>query len=122
MESQICDSCNGEAKRWWTLTVQSPAGTPGADGQVDLTDSTNWTTEGSIRANFVSKGGREFVQANQVQADNSTTIETRSTNFTRSILPKWRLLFGSRVIEITSAYDVDEARKTVRIHGTEKIQ
>jgi SPP1 family predicted phage head-tail adaptor len=114
-----CSQCENE-KRWWTLAVQSPAGTAGDDGQVDLTSDDNWTTEGSIKAYFVSKGGREFVQAKQVQADQTHTLETISTNFSRGILPSWRLVFGSRKFEILSAVDVNEERRMVQIEAKER--
>jgi head-tail adaptor len=114
-ESQ-CE-CGGDAnKRWWSLTVQSPAA-----GQVDLTDDANWTTQGTIKAAFTSKGGSEYMQANQVEGVRSHVLETASTNFTRGILPNWRLVFGSRIIQITAAYDVDEGRMKVNIHGTERV-
>jgi head-tail adaptor len=114
-----CSQCENE-KRWWTLTVQSPAGTAGDDGQVDLTSDDNWTTEGSIKAYFVSKGGREFISGQQVGADVSHVLETTSTNFTRSIEPSWRLVFGTRVLQITSAFDINEERRMVQIHTMEK--
>lgn len=107
--------CSGE-KRYYSLTVQSPA-----SGEVDLTDDANWTTQGTIKAAFVSKGGSEHIQANQVEGVRSHTLETASTNFARTILPRWRLVYGSRIIQITAAYDVNEERRMVHIQGTEKI-
>jgi SPP1 family predicted phage head-tail adaptor len=114
-----CDCGNGEAKRWHTLTVQSPAGTAGSDGHIDYTDDANWTTEGKIKAYFVSRSGREFVQARQVQADHTQTVETISSNFSRGILPSWRLVFGSRKFEIASVVDLNEMRQTVQIEVKE---
>src|SRR5687768_5420357 len=91
--------CEG-AKRYYTLTVQSPAGTAGADGHVDLTSSSNWTTQVTIKANFFSKGGREFVSGQKVQADVSHLLDTASTNFSRAIEPEWRLTMDSRIFHI----------------------
>jgi head-tail adaptor len=113
--------CGGDAnKRWWSLTVQSPAGTAGADGHVDLKSSANWTTEGTIKANFVTKGGREFISGQKVAADVSHVLETVSTNFTRAIEPEWRLVFGTRIFQITAAFDMNEAREIVQIHVMEQ--
>lgn len=113
-----CSQCESE-KRWYTLTVQSPAGTAGADGQIDYTNDVNWTTQGTIKANFVSKAGREFVSAKQVQADQGSLLETPSTGFSRGIQPSWRLVFGSRKFEISSVWDMNEERRVVQIEVKE---
>jgi SPP1 family predicted phage head-tail adaptor len=111
-----CSDCTQKPRYRYTLTLQSITGTAGADGQIDSTNDSNWTTTGTIQANFMSKGGREFVQAQRVQADVNLVAETPSNNFSRSITPAMRIIFESRVLQITAAYDVDEMRETVRIH------
>lgn len=115
-----CSQCENE-KRWYTLTVQSPNGTPDGYGQVNLNSNSNWTTEGTIKVNFISKGGREFFRGAKIQADVTDILETPSTNFSRSILPSWRLLFGSRVFQIIAAFDVNEERHTVQIQTKEAL-
>jgi hypothetical protein len=47
-------------------------------------------------------------------------LETISTNFSRGILPSWRLVFGSRKFEILSAVDVNEERRMVQIEAKER--
>lgn len=115
--------CEGmERPRYkYTVTVQTPAGTTGADGHIDLTDSSNWTTSGTIKANFTSKGGREFVNGERVQADVTHVIETPSTSFSRGILPKMRMTYDSRTFQIEAAYDVDEMHQVVRCHLKELV-
>lgn len=119
-----CSQCESMPSYRYTVTVQSPSGTPGADGQVDLTLDANWTTEGTIKVNFASKSGREFINAQKVTANQSHTLETPSTGFSRTIQPSWRLRYtdGDSVThkyQITSVVDVDEMRKIVRIECTE---
>ena len=104
-----------------TLTVQSPAGTPDAGGHPDLTDPDNWDSIGNIRANFITRGGREGRVFDQVSAEVTSIVETPWNNFSRSIHPNMRLLFGTRIFNIVSAFDVDESRQKVRIHITEVI-
>jgi head-tail adaptor len=111
-----CSDCQQKPRYRYTLTLQSITGTADSYGQIDLTDDDNWTNLGTILANFMSKGGREFTQAQRVQADVSMLAETPSNNFSRSITPAMRIIYKSRVLQITAAYDVDEQRETVRIH------
>lgn len=116
------DDCGGGtslAAVMHTLTVQSPSGTAGDDGHFDPTDSDNWTTEGTIRGSFTSRGGREFIKGQKVSADVSHVIEVPSTSFSRSIQPEWRVRFDSRTFQVVAAYDVNEARQTVRIEVRE---
>lgn len=121
LKQSQCECSGGEKrKRLHTLTVQSPAGTAGADGHVDLTTASNWTTQGTIRASFTTKGGREFISGQKVAADVTHLLETVSTNFSRSIEPEWRLVFGTRIFQITAAYDVNEERRMVQIHAMEQ--
>lgn len=105
----------------WRLTVQSPGGTPDAGGHVDLTDDANWTTMGTIKANFITRGSREGRVFDQVQAEVSHIVETRSSRFSRSIHPMWRLVFQGRKFNIVAAVDKNEERQVVQIHLTEVI-
>lgn len=107
-----------------TLTVHSPAGTPGADGHVDLTDPDNWAPEGTIRATFLERRntlqGREFVSADQVHGEVTHRLETRSTTFSRSIRSDWELRFEGRRLQVVAARDVGERREIVRIDAKEE--
>jgi SPP1 family predicted phage head-tail adaptor len=119
LKESSCGCDSQSSGRYYTLTVQSPAGTAGADGHIDYTSDANWTDEGTIRAKFTSRAGREFVSAKQVRADQGSMLETVSTNFTRGILPKWRLKLDTRRFEILAAYDVNEERRIVQIEVKE---
>lgn len=105
----------------YTLTVHSPGGTADAGGHVDLTDDDNWTTEGTIKANFVTKGGREYINGERVNAEVSHLLETPSNNFSRSIETSWRLTFQGRKFGILAAYDKDEMRQEVHLQVKEKV-
>lgn len=102
-----------------TLTVQTPDpnATPGDGGIVDLTNDDNWADAGTIKGNFISRGGRESRVFDQVEAEISDIVETPSTGFSRTIHPKMRILDSDSVkYNISAAYDVDRVRRVVRIH------
>jgi hypothetical protein len=118
-----CSQCESMPSYKWTLTVQSPAGTAGGDGHIDYTSDANWTTAGTIKANFTSNAGREFISAKQVQADQGFTIECPSSAFSRGIQPSWRLTWiedgSTHKGEILSVVDVNRERKKVQIEVKE---
>lgn len=105
----------------YTLTVQTPGGTAGDDGHVDLTSDANWDTAGTIKGNFLTRGGRESRIFDQVQGEVTGIIETPSNNFTRSIHPESRLVFETRKLNVQAVIDVDERRQIVHIHYTEVV-
>lgn len=116
-----CGNNCGEHVRYpYKLTVQKPSATLDSAGHIDLTDDDNWTTAYVIRGRFLSSGGREFQQAKQTFAELTHVIETPSTPGTRTIQARWRVLWGTRTFEIKAAYDVDEARRIVRLETTEE--
>lgn len=114
-----CGGCSTASQK--RLTLQRPAGTAGIDGHVDLTDDANWQTIATnVWGSFSTRGGSEGRAFDQVQADVSHIIEIPYRP-SLTILPKWRLVSGSRVFNISAAYDVDEAHHTIRVHATEAV-
>ena len=116
-----CADCPTQKKTRYRhrLTVKSPSGTADEYGQIDLDDSDNATTEGTIKANFVSKGGREFFRGEQIQADVTHLLETPSKSLSRSLQPNWWLVMGSRTFQIVASFDVNEERNIVQIQVKE---
>lgn len=104
-----------------TVQVQKPrAATADSGGHVDLADDANWTTVGTRRAKFTTRGGAENYRFNQVQAQVSHLIELRYDGLTKAIGPEYRLKYQGRVFQISAAYDVDELHDTIRIEATEQ--
>lgn len=103
------------------VTVQKPKTTQDGAGHVNLTEDANWTNAGTWQVRFITRGGRESRVFDQVQAETTHIVEGHSTPFTRTIIPKWRLKFGTRVLNITAAYDVNEERGKVRCECTEAV-
>ena len=115
-----CDQ-KTQVKYKYTLTVHAISGTVGDDGWIDTSDSDNWPATGTIKANFLSKGGREYINGQKVQAEVSHVAKTPSTSFSRSISPANHITFDSRTFEIVAAYDMDEVQKEVWLHLKEKV-
>lgn len=105
--------CYAQKSYRYTLTVKSLNNTSAV--HVDPKDSSNWTTQGTIKANFTTKAGREFFNADQVQADQTHMIETPWNNFSATIVPEWRLELNSRIFQVVSVADKNEERRVVQI-------
>lgn len=118
MGSCDCDVPIAKQKRF---TLQSPAGTPDATGHVDYSVDANWTTVSTtLWGAFKSRGGSEIQTQNQPQGVIHHTIEFPYSTTAASIIPKWRLKLGTRVLNITAAYSVDEGDEVIRVEATEK--
>lgn len=115
-----CD-CDDIGSRSHRVTIEKPGGTAGDDGLVDLTLDSNWTQLGKRWAGFKTRGGAEGRRFNQVGAEITHLIDMTYDTLTRQIVPSWRLRKGSRKFNITAAYDVDEAHRTVLVHATEVV-
>jgi head-tail adaptor len=110
-----------------TLVLQRPATNPTeeASGQIDWGNDDNWTVVGRIRARFKSGPGGESskadtMQMRQMHAIQTWTLFTPATGSTRSMDPTWRLLFGTRQLNITSSFVIDETGHEVQISVTER--
>ncbi len=77
--------------------VAIQASTPSRDAAGKTSQS--WSTAASVRAAFISHTGREFVQAQQIQAEMTHMVRIRHYS---GLTTKHRLLFGSRVLGILS--------------------
>lgn len=104
-----------------TIEKPDPAATAGDGGHVDLTDDDNWTEVATFWARIKTPGGNEAQGLQQVQGFLNRTIEMRSNSTTRSIVPNWRLRLDGKKLNIRVAYDVDNARKVVRVETQEAV-
>lgn len=115
-----CQDCKPAPVYTHTLTVQKPGTTVDAAGLIDLTNDDNWTTQGRIRARFITKGGSEGYVLKQTQAETALVIECPATTLSRSIDPSWRLALGERRFDILASYLINETGKVVRIEVKEQ--
>lgn len=119
--SADCGGCNDIASQQ-RFTLQSPAGTPGASGHVDLSDDDNWTTVSSLLwGKFVTTTGREAQGLQQVEGQRNHKLEFAYQSTLVDVTPKSRLKLGSRVLNITAIYDPDGSRKKIHVDCTEPV-
>ncbi len=83
-----------------------------ADTDADLAGTP--TTVCTRRAKFLSAGGRERQQLQQV-AEGSEIVELIWDSVTRTIDPQMDLLHGTRVLAIVAVEDLDNLHEVVRL-------
>ena len=118
-----CTPCKEMPVMTRRVTLQKPNTGVAADAgnHVDLTDDDNWLTVATRKCIIKTRGGSESYRFAQVQAEVTHLIDMRSDSVTRQVGPTWRLDFEGRKFDIVAAYDVDESRRTVRIHAVEQV-
>lgn len=110
-----------------SVTLQKPAGTDDEYGHIDLEDDANWDDVTTFRVNFESRGGREFLAAQQVHAELSHILKCRYSPTIKAASPKCRILYRddtgrTRKLNVISIEDIEEQRKELRILCTESVQ
>jgi len=88
------------------VSVQSPSNTLDAYGQ----QATTWSTIATVRADIVPSSGIEKQRASMVNASLTHSVAVRySPLFLPAITAAaYRILYGARVLNITSVVDVNE--------------
>lgn len=111
-----------------TLTVEKPATTEEASGQIDLNDDANWIVVGRIRGRAITKGGMETARTETVaniqkQAYRNSEWRTPWSAISNLITenPTWRLRLGTRKLNIVAACRIDEISKEVQIIVKERV-
>lgn len=112
-------TCDEIGSRQHRVTIERPKTTQDGAGHVDLTQDSNWLEAGKRWSSMATRGGRESRVFDQVQAEVSHIIEVPYDSLTKTIVPKWRLKMGTRRLNITAAYDVDEQHRTIRVEAIE---
>lgn len=91
-----------------SVTVQRDTGTVNSSGQV----VENWTTYITRRAEIVPLTGRELFAAQQVDGEVTHKVIMR---YDSGVTSKMRLLFGSRVLNIESIININEANRDMEL-------
>ena len=81
--------------------LQAPAKTYDAEGQEVIT----WTTVATVWAEVVPLTGKEYFAAKAVNSELTHRVTIR---YRRNVKTTWRVLYGTRVLEIMSVADVEE--------------
>ncbi len=93
------------------LTIQRRVTTLDSYGQ----QSTGWTNIATVWGNVKPVGGREKMRSGALE---STLTHTVMVRYRTDLMPAieadaWRILYGSRVLQITKAMDRDDARRYI---------
>lgn len=96
------------------ITIQAPPGTQDSYGA----ESGTWNTVATFWANVLSLTGQSLYNANQV--NNEVTVKV-TMRYLPGILPKFRILFGSRTFEIISVINQVEANKFLELMCKELV-
>ena len=93
------------------VTIQKRGEERGAFGQ----DSGDWVDIATVWADVRPIGGREKLRA---MAYESTLTHTVMVRFRTDLLPAieadgWRICYGQRVLDITAAIDLNDARELI---------
>ena len=83
------------------IIIQQQSSTQDTHGQLVET----WSTFATVRASVEPLRGREYFGAEQEQAEVSTRIRIR---YIAGVLPKMRVLFGSKLYDIVSVINAEE--------------
>ncbi len=113
--------CPGSLRH--SVAIQKPKAdaTPDDFGVVDMTDDGNWTTVASRRAAVEPRSGSEFFHGNQVQAEITHLVTLRQDSLTEQIGPRWRLKYGSRVLQVERAYSLQERGQWIECQCREMV-
>lgn len=84
-------------------------------------ESTSYTNLHTCWASIVPLRGREFLTAQQVQAEVTHRIFINHNAVTGTLTPKDRVLYGTRKFDVLSALNVDEGDREIEIMAVERI-
>lgn len=99
------------------VAVQSPATTVDSYGQPTLT----WSTVSTVWAELVGRGGGTQAIVNKGQVTLGHTVRIRYCAAFSTMDETWRLLLGSRVLEISSVNNVDYLNEILELTCSEEV-
>lgn len=98
----------GAGKYNHQVYLQAPAKTFDSEGQEVIT----WTTVGTVWAEILPLTGREYFQAKAANSELTHEIHIR---YRRNLKTIWRVLYGTRALEILSVADVEEKHEELEL-------
>lgn len=101
------------------VTIQRRSATKDSYGQ----EIDSWTTIAQVWAQVKPLGGRERMRTAAMVVESILT-HTVTVRFSESLMPPleadaWRILYGSRILNISSSRDVDEGKRFIEFDCTE---
>ena len=91
-----------------SIIIQSPTNSTDAIGGLVQT----WATFASSYAEISPNNGREAIQAQQINAQQPILIHLR---YIAGVLPKMRVIYGTRTFEIISVANLNEKNREIEL-------
>lgn len=111
MAKCVCDDAPEVNRRVIIQQLSSPS--EDAHGEIKRSTDANWAAVATKWAGFKSKGGAERFASDQVQAGRFCEVWFRYDTTTVTITPNMRLKYGTRILNILNAEDVDEKHEWI---------
>jgi SPP1 family predicted phage head-tail adaptor len=96
------------------IEIQQPSETQDAYGE----PTGSWSTFAAVRASVEPLQGREFFASQQMQAEVTTRFRIR---WISGVSPSMRILFGTRLFNISAVINPDEKNHELHIMAVEVI-
>jgi SPP1 family predicted phage head-tail adaptor len=97
------------------LTLQRNVETFDAFGQ----KKDGWTDVGTFYGRVRTPTGREYAKADQMRVQLDHIVELRWLGAAVAVSPLWRIVFRSRVLNISAVANVDEQNREYTLFATE---
>ena len=99
------------------ITIQNVTESKDSYGQPIET----WSTYAIRYADVVPSSGREYVAAQQRYAEEITLLKVRYDSLTKNIVPKMRVKYGTRILNIEAAINEQELNKHINLLCREPV-
>ena len=120
------NGCKKTRRRRKLITIEKPktaatGATVNASGHIDVRIDANWETHTKAYAEAMTRGGREFFRAAQVDATLSHLWMVTSSEKVRTIGPEMRIKWDGRTFNILSALNKNEDNQESEISTLEAV-
>lgn len=98
-----------------SVTIQKPTGTLDASGHLELDAAAQWTPYATPKVEIRPTLGMERGFGQLIEAGITHVVSTHYSTISAAIVPRMRIVFGSRVLNIESVISADEVSREVRL-------
>ena len=108
--------------RRFVVRVEKHDGTRTADGVPTLTNDSDWDTViAGLSCSIEAVTGGEVIRGRQMEATATHLVQVLSTPRTRAIQPNWRLVWGTRKLNILSNLDAMGRQEDLALQAREHV-
>lgn len=104
-----------------SVTIQKPTGTLDAAGHLELDEDAQWATHATPKVEIKPALGSETGFGRLIEAGITHIVSMHYSTLSAAIVPRMRVLFGTRKLNIEAVISVDELSREVRL-GCREVQ